>query len=1369
MQDSPQLSQWSVPVPISRDLQTGSPQFSYILQQIVTEIQKDLGFDRVRLYMKAGTAMVGKAHVGMQIPFEGVTLELDKSQYLKTLSAKSEVTIEKRQMGQTYFYDNALDRQDVSEWATLPLAFNEEIVGFLVGDNKYTHRPLNQADVTRLKTFAPLIAIALYATRLFAGETGRAAQIENERARLEQVLNASPSGVVANNEKGIIVFASRAALELLGYSLEEILGQHVTMLYAKPADALEIGAMLKSHDPFMIDRQAATLLNKSGESIAVQLTVASIVGITDFPLKVGFFEDLRPLHEAQERIRTAQRTTEALVQSLSAFTTAEQAWQHVVISAVKIVDGDGARILFIEEPNRTLYPIIGIGNDTLKLANPLQADSITHQIGRSGQRHIINDISQHPELNEHSFIHRGIKAAIGLPITNYSTNKPYGVLWIYYSEPHHFERWEIETLESLLQRSSDRIYAIEEYERTFEYLGALDQLVQAAKEQTSEEQLLQLIAQQALQLTFVAGQKAHNSHVIVVKDERYLQIGAAYPEVDRTAIQNRLNQVDLRSTDNPIGIAGLAINHRKPIIVPDVRNNPNYITFHPETHSEIAVPIFRGTQVHSIINVEHSSIDAFGERELKLLITLANQASTALQIAPLYQREKKYSTAMAALSSTSHTLNVGNLLEEIAEQVHLLMRNDGNQISYASIWLCNTDLTEAVVHATYPGEYVKYIRAINNGVIDLSGKSPIGVVGRAIKTRDEQVVADVTMNQDYIKSFPDTRSELAVPIIIRNTVIGVINAEHSQLNAFDEIDVETLKSFARSAADAIVGSQIRQAINRTGQALIQELELQALFPQILQHVLELTKVSGRPAKLCYLGLLRENRLVFVYFLPEKQFTHLQSIYPELDLSGDRIGINGFVAQTGKPVLASDVRDKQWQGIYIPYDPDIRCCLGVPILVDGKVAGVITVEHTDVGAFELFHQEVLEMFATHAAIAIKIARKYDETRLLRQVAEQLTQSNSRSDILQTILQGALELTQAEVATIKFWDAVTKSYIEAFSLVDVNSLVRPYSTSARESGGYTRHVIDSQKPKIINDISQDKGVNSHVRAQGWLSMILVPVTLKNKNAVISLYSRHKGYFSHEHEDILMALASQTAVALDKIETIEDLELLGPHNFATWWNMIKERMGHRISGYVFRSLQELDTLRIKLEGLPFDQAIQEQIQNIDTEIREIEHLLPLEYSTTLRTVQLNGLLRNFFLEMSQRRHYRHLNIHLNLQEDLDQMAGVQINDLLREVLNILVENSARAVQHSNVTDKRLIITSRLQEHTVEIHIRDFGPGIPAHVLPQLFRKPITQSVGKGIGLWQARGFLEALDGTIEHITPQDNGCEMVLSLPVVPAYHN
>ena len=99
----------------------------------------------------------------------------------------------------------------------------------------------------------------------------------------------------------------------------------------------------------------------------------------------------------------------------------------------------------------------------------------------------------------------------------------------------------------------------------------------------------------------------------------------------------------------------------------------------------------------------------------------------------------------------------------------------------------------------------------------LPGQDPMlrhgkGIVGYVIRTGEVVIAADVSENSDYVEARPQTRSEIAVPIVSNSQVIGALDLECDRLDAFSTADAELLQAFAVAAAIAIEKAQLHQQV-----------------------------------------------------------------------------------------------------------------------------------------------------------------------------------------------------------------------------------------------------------------------------------------------------------------------------------------------------------------------------------------------------------------------------------------------------------------------------------------------------------------------------------------------------------------------------
>ncbi|MBV8891811.1 MAG: GAF domain-containing protein [Acidobacteria bacterium] len=254
-----------------------------------------------------------------------------------------------------------------------------------------------------------------------------------------------------------------------------------------------------------------------------------------------------------------------------------------------------------------------------------------------------------------------------------------------------------------------------------------------------------------------------------------------------------------------------------------------------------------------------------------------------------------------------------------------------------------------------------------------------GVTGRAARTREALLVDDVTKEDGYIAAIPSVRSELAIPLIIKNRVIGVIDLEAPEPGYFTEDHKRLLTLIASRMAVGIENAQLYTRSTRQARTLL-------LLNEIAR---ELTSILNLDQLLKRIGELLSRLIDFQMFsilLIEPGTQKLQHRFSlrfqeNIQLKHDIAlghGIVGHAARQKEAVLVPDVnKDPR----YVRINPETRSELAVPLIYKDSVIGVLDLEHTRRGFFTDDHRRTVTTLAAQVAIAIENARLYE------QVAEQ----------------------------------------------------------------------------------------------------------------------------------------------------------------------------------------------------------------------------------------------------------------------------------------------------------------------------------------------------------------------------------------------
>jgi sigma-B regulation protein RsbU (phosphoserine phosphatase) len=283
------------------------------------------------------------------------------------------------------------------------------------------------------------------------------------------------------------------------------------------------------------------------------------------------------------------------------------------------------------------------------------------------------------------------------------------------------------------------------------------------------------------------------------------------------------------------GVTGLAAQSRQAVLVDDVTQDPTYISAVPNVRSELAVPLITKNRVIGVIDLEARNPGYFTEEHSRLLTLVASRIAGGIENAQLYTRTTRQARILQLLNEIarelSSILNLDELLSRVAELLRKL-------IDYQMFSILLLDAS---------GEKLQHrfsLRFHEN--IHLKNEVPLGhgLVGHAAQSKEAILVPDVCKDPRYVEGNPETRSELAVPLIYKDKVIGVLDLEHTRRGFFTDDHRRTMMTLAAQVAIAIENARLYEEIARQERrlerdlALARELQMR-LLPQTLPKLANL--------------------------------------------------------------------------------------------------------------------------------------------------------------------------------------------------------------------------------------------------------------------------------------------------------------------------------------------------------------------------------------------------------------------------------------------------------------------------------------------------------------------------------------------------
>jgi phosphoserine phosphatase RsbU/P len=271
----------------------------------------------------------------------------------------------------------------------------------------------------------------------------------------------------------------------------------------------------------------------------------------------------------------------------------------------------------------------------------------------------------------------------------------------------------------------------------------------------------------------------------------------------RFAIGHRPEVVEKMRIPVGRGITGAAAETRQPVRVADVSVDSRYINAHDSVRSELAVPILLKGKCIGVLDIQSRELDYFTRDQQNILTLLAGRLAGAIDNARLFEGARRQADTLLVLNE------VGREASSILDVDELLRRTAGllkRVIDYQMLSiLLYDDARKVFTHSVD----VKYGRSEHS---KLSYPCTQGIVGAALELRQPVRVPDVHADSRYVMTNPDTRSELAVPMVYKNRVVGVLDLESPQLNYFTEQHVQAVSILAASLAVSLENARLYQRV-----------------------------------------------------------------------------------------------------------------------------------------------------------------------------------------------------------------------------------------------------------------------------------------------------------------------------------------------------------------------------------------------------------------------------------------------------------------------------------------------------------------------------------------------------------------------------
>lgn len=251
-----------------------------------------------------------------------------------------------------------------------------------------------------------------------------------------------------------------------------------------------------------------------------------------------------------------------------------------------------------------------------------------------------------------------------------------------------------------------------------------------------------------------------------------------------------------------------------------------------------------------------------------------------------------------------------------------------------------------------------------------------GITGAAAHQKRPIYAADVTKDARYILSASNTRSELAVPLMVRDRVVGVLDCQSENLNHFDSETIDLLTLFSTQASMALQNARLYslerqrasqlEAINAIAQQMTAVLDLKELLSKVCLLIQQAFKV-------CQVSVLLKDEEDLVLRASHGKLTVRA---PEGGRLPAEDGLWQRALAAGKTLIENDVKAPDF-GLSV----ETASSMCIPLVSFGQTLGVLVLDTAQPGAFNVNDTQPLESVADICATAIQNAHYIERVKQL----------------------------------------------------------------------------------------------------------------------------------------------------------------------------------------------------------------------------------------------------------------------------------------------------------------------------------------------------------------------------------------------------
>jgi len=802
--------------------------------------------------------------------------------------------------------------------------------------------------------------------------------------------------------------------------------------------------------------------------------------------------------------------------------------------------------------------------------------------------------------------------------------------------------------------------------------------------------------------------------------------------------------------------------------------------------------ISEGKILGAIVLQSYTEGIGYTEQDEEVLGFVAQHIATALSRRQALDAERQRTAELATLYSVgvevTKSLDVNTLTRLVGDKMRNIFGTDSAQIMLLDR---NTNL----IHVAYEydkteGGYIDYVEPFPLGT-GLSSKVISTGQAMMLNTLEEELANGAYFPPEIIEQGTGSfgQSWVGVPIMAHDQVLGLLALADNRPHAFNDNHLHLLQTLSSAIGSVLENARLFQAeqqraaelaiINSVQAGLASQLDMQAIYELLGEKIRDI--FDANTVVLATFDL--DKNLMYRNYTIERgeRFYLDPNPIPNLWLN--------FI-QNGQPLLVNNHVAEFIQQVDPEFKPPAgvlpKCSLTVPIRIQGKLFGAISLQNVDrENAFSESDLHLLETLANSLSVALENARLFAETQRLLKETEQRAVELSAVNTVSSALASELDLD----ALIKLVGEQTRSIFNAdiafVALLDkTNNIINfPYTYGEEllpiEFGeGLSSRIIQANEPLLINE-EMDRQVleiGATVVGKRARSFLGVPIIVSGDAVgVLSVQScTEEGVFDQDDVRLLSTIATTVGTAINNAELFQEAQRSRAD---------AEQANNAKSAFLANMSHELRTPLNSIIGFTRivrrkgeDLLPEKQIENLDKVLISAENLLGLINSVLdiakIEAGRMDVLAANFrisaLIDLCANTAQPLLQPGVNLVKELDNNMEIIYSDQdkIRQIVLNLLSNAAKFTQQGTIT----LTTRRVGEHNLSISIADTGIGISAEALPRIFKEfeqadttTTRRYGGTGLGLTISRNLARLLGGDLSAESILGAGSTFTLTIPI------